>query len=47
MLEADIDSHVEFLRSVDLNEVDNLKEDEALVILLAKLTLNEWTVTTS
>ena len=43
-LEADIDSHVEFLRSVDLNEVDNLKEDEALATLSAKLTLNGLSV---
>ena len=35
---------MEFLRSVDLNEVDNLKEDEALAILSAKLTLNGLSV---
>ena len=43
-VEADIDSHVEFLRRVDLNAVDNLKEDEALAILSAKLTLNGLSV---
>lgn len=43
-LEADIDSHVEFLRSVDLNEVENVKEDEALAILSAKLTFNGLSV---
>ena len=31
-LEADTDIHLEFLRSVDLNEVDNVKEDELLAI---------------
>ena len=43
-LEADIDSHVEFLRSVDLDEVENVKEDEALAILSAKLTFNGLSV---
>ena len=35
---------MEFIRSVDLNAVDNLKEDEALVILSSKLTLNGLSV---
>ena len=43
-LEADIDIHLEFLRSVDLNEVDNVKEDEALAILSAKLTFSGLSV---
>ena len=28
---AEIDSHVDFFRSIDLNAVDNIKEDQALV----------------
>jgi len=43
-LEAHIDSHVEFRRRVDFHAVGNLKEDEALAILSAKLTLNGLSV---
>lgn len=32
-LEVEIDSHAEFLRSIDLNAVDSVKENEVLVIL--------------
>lgn len=39
-LQAEIDSHVEFLRSIDLNAVDSVKENEMVVMLWSKLTLN-------
>ena len=40
-LAAEIDSHVDFLRSIDLNAVDSVTEDEALDIVIEAHT--EWT----
>ena len=43
-LSAEIDSHVAFFQSTDLTTVENTKENDVLLILMSKLTLNDLTV---
>ena len=43
-LSAEIDSHVAFFLSTDLTTVENTKENDVLLILMSKLTLNGLTV---
>ena len=43
-LSAEIDSQVAFFQSTDLTTVENTEENDVLLILMSKLTLNGLTV---
>ena len=43
-LSAEIDSQVAFFQRTDLTTVENTKENDVLLILMSKLTLNGLTV---